>query len=105
MLSTPCRALCRARPVDAARLTDKLVPKALQKFTTADASIMPRIVASNTNAPALMIGEKGADLILGRAPLPAGQFALRGRAVHVRQGACPDVARHPLGCLRVNSSR
>jgi choline dehydrogenase len=36
----------------------------------ADSSIFPQIPNGNLNAPSIMVGEKAADLILGRAPLP-----------------------------------
>ncbi|NVK61111.1 MAG: GMC family oxidoreductase N-terminal domain-containing protein, partial [Rhodobacteraceae bacterium] len=36
----------------------------------ADSSIFPRITNGNLNAPSIMTGEKAADHILGRAPLP-----------------------------------
>jgi choline dehydrogenase len=36
----------------------------------ADSSIFPRITNGNLNAPSILVGEKAADHILGRTPLP-----------------------------------
>jgi choline dehydrogenase len=43
----------------------------IESLRVADSSIMPQVTNGNINAPSLMIGEKAADHILGRDPLPA----------------------------------
>ncbi len=47
----------------------------VQNLRVADSSIFPRITNGNLNAPSIMTGEKMADHILGRTPLPADNRA------------------------------
>ena len=42
----------------------------VEGLRVADSSIFPRITNGNLNAPSIMVGEKVADLVLGRPPLP-----------------------------------
>ncbi|MFM1981721.1 MAG: hypothetical protein RJB22_440 [Pseudomonadota bacterium] len=55
---------CRMGMDDRAVLDPCLRVKGVGGLRVIDASVMPRLVSGNTNAAAIMIGEKGADLIM-----------------------------------------
>ena len=57
-------------------VTPDLRVRGVQGLRVIDASVMPQIVCGNTNAAAVVIGDKGADLVLGLAPLPAQHMAV-----------------------------
>ena len=58
---------CRMGPDPLAVVDERLRVRGFERLRVIDASIMPTVVSGNTNAAAVMIGEKGADMVLADA--------------------------------------
>jgi choline dehydrogenase len=69
---------CRMGSDDRAVVDPSLRVRGVDRLRLIDASVMPTMVSTNTNAAAVMIGEKGAALVLGQAGATLGDAPAAG---------------------------
>ena len=65
----PC-GTCKMGQDDLSVVSPECKVRGISRLRVADASIMPVIPSGNLNCPTMMIGERAADLIAGKPPLP-----------------------------------
>jgi choline dehydrogenase len=58
---------CRMGHDALAVVDEQLRVRGISGLRVADASVMPDVPSGNTNLPAIMVGERAADLVLGRS--------------------------------------
>lgn len=73
---------CRMGGDDRAVVDPALRVRGVERLRVIDASVMPDMVSANTNAASIMIGEKGADIVLNgrQTDAPAAQRLTAGHA-------------------------
>jgi len=60
---------CRMGNDSSSVVDPQLRVRGVKRLRVIDASVMPKIVSANTNAATLMVGEKGASIILNETDL------------------------------------
>jgi choline dehydrogenase-like flavoprotein len=58
---------CRMGTDERAVVDPELRVRGIDRLRVADASVMPNVIGGNTNAPCMMIGERCAELMRGKA--------------------------------------